>query len=45
MYAKNIRPSVTIESWAPGTLKLASEARDENEPTKRADFCSIFLQN
>ena len=30
--------SVTIESRALGALKLASEARDENVPAKRADF-------
>ena len=30
--------SATIESHALGTLKLASEARDENVPAKRADF-------
>ena len=30
--------SATIESRARGALKLASEARDENVPAKRADF-------
>ena len=30
--------SATIKSRALGALKLASEARDENVPTKRADF-------
>ena len=30
--------SATIESRALGALKLASEARDENVPAKRADF-------
>ena len=30
--------SATIESRAPGALKLAREARDENVPAKRADF-------
>ena len=30
--------SATIKSRAIGALKLASEARDENVPAKRADF-------
>ena len=30
--------SATIKSRALGALKLASEARDENVPAKRADF-------
>ena len=30
--------SATIELRALGALKLASEARDENVPAKRADF-------
>ena len=30
--------SATIESRAVGALKLASEARNENVPAKRADF-------
>ena len=48
MYAKSTRPSAkrevqkersaTIKSRALGALKLASEARDENVPEKRADF-------
>ena len=32
--------SATIESRALGALKLASEARNENVPAKRADFFS-----
>ena len=53
MHAKSTRPSAkrevqkersaTIESRALGSLKLASEARDENVPAKRADFFSIRL--
>ena len=38
--------SATIELRALGALKLASEARDENVPAKRADFLnliSVFL--
>ena len=35
---KNGAQSATIESRALGALKLASEARDENVPSKRADF-------
>ena len=54
MYAESTRPSAkcevrkngarsaTIKSRALGALKLASEARDENVPAKRADF---FLLN
>ena len=34
--------SATIKSRAQGALKLASEARDENVPAKRADF---FIYN
>ena len=34
--------SATIKSRALGALKLASEARDENVPAKRADFL-IFV--
>ena len=34
--------SATIESRALGALKLASEARNENVPAKRADFFSNF---
>ena len=30
--------SATIKSRTLGALKLASEARDENVPAKRADF-------
>ena len=30
--------SATIKSRALGALKLASEARDDNVPAKRADF-------
>ena len=30
--------SATNESRAPGALKFASEAHDENVPAKRADF-------
>ena len=44
MYAKNIRSSATIESRAIGALKLASEARGENVPAKRADFL-FFLSS
>ena len=56
MYAKSTRPSAkrevqkersaTIESRALGALKLASEARDENVPAKRADFflSQMFLK-
>ena len=53
MYAKSIRPSAkrevqkersaTIEPRALGALKLASEARDENVPAKRADFFSFQM--
>ena len=35
---KNGARSATIKSRALGALKLASEARDENVPAKRADF-------
>ena len=43
--------SATIKSRALGALKLASEARDENVPAKRADFlisfynfiCNVYL--
>ena len=38
---KNGARSATIKSRAPGALKLASEARDENMPAKRADFFKI----
>ena len=34
-------PCATIESRALGALKLASEARNENVPAKRADFFSL----
>ena len=34
--------SATIESRALGALKLASEARNENVPAKRADFFKLF---
>ena len=34
--------SAKIEPRALGTLKLASEARDENVPAKRADFLMYF---
>ena len=34
--------SATIKSRALGAFKLASEARDENVPVKRADFFSLF---
>ena len=37
--------SATIESRALGALKLASEARDENVPAKRADFFIYFREN
>ena len=46
---KNGARSAKIKSRALGALKLASEARDENVPAKRADFffqkhqkCSYF---
>ena len=35
--------SATIESRALGALKLASEARVENVPAKRADFFLLFF--
>ena len=35
---KNGARSATIESRALGAIKLASEARNENVPAKRADF-------
>ena len=35
--------SATIESRALGALKLASEARNENVPAKRADFFSFSI--
>ena len=35
---KNGARSATIESRTLGALKLASEARNENVPAKRADF-------
>ena len=35
---KNGARSATIELRALGALKLASEARNENVPAKRADF-------
>ena len=35
--------SATIESRALGALKLAREARNENVPAKRADFCNYFF--
>ena len=35
--------SATIESRALGALKLASEARDENVPAKRADFYILIM--
>ena len=38
---KNGARSATIESRALGALKLASEARNENVPAKRADFYII----
>ena len=38
---KNGARSVTIESRALGALKLASEARNENVPAKRADFFNV----
>ena len=34
--------SATIESRALGALKLASQARNENVPAKRADFFYSF---
>ena len=34
--------SATIESRALGALKLASEARNENVPAKRADFFNLI---
>ena len=37
---KNGARSATIKSRAPGALKLARAARDENVPVKRADFFS-----
>ena len=42
---KNGARSAMIKSRALGALKLASEARDENVPAKRADFfiCFYFL--
>ena len=42
---KNGARSATIESRVLGALKLASEARNENVPAKRADFFILFLQN
>ena len=36
--SKNGARSATIKSRALGALKLASGARDENVPAKRADF-------
>ena len=49
MYTENRARSVTIESRALGVLKLASEARDENVPAKRADFfnklCNTLAKN
>ena len=39
---KNGGRSATIESRALGALKLASEARNENVPAKRADFFYYF---
>ena len=54
MYAESRRPSAkrevqkkkarsaTIESRTLGALKLASEARDENVPARRADFFFFF---
>ena len=38
---RNGARSATIELRALGALKLASEARDENVPAKRADFFII----
>ena len=35
--------SAKIKSRALGALKLASEARDENVPAKRADFLSFKI--
>ena len=35
---KNGARSATVKSLALGALKLASEARHENVPAKRADF-------
>ena len=40
---KNGARSATIESRALGALKLASEARNENVPAKRADFFPCFF--
>ena len=37
-FRKNGARSATIELRALGALKLASEARNENVPAKRADF-------
>ena len=34
--------SATIELSALGAIKFVSEARDENLPTKRADFCNRY---
>ena len=45
MYAKNIRPSATIESRTPGALKLASEARDENVPVTSDATLLVFTQD
>ena len=42
---KNGARSATIKSRALGALKLASEARDENVPAKRADFFEWFRTN
>ena len=42
-FRKNGARSATIESRALGALKLASEARNENVPAKRADFCFFSI--
>ena len=39
---KNGARSATIELRAPGALKLARGARNENVPAKRADFLKYF---
>ena len=42
---KNGARSATIKSRVLGALKLASEARDENVPAKRAYFLFTFSES
>ena len=44
-FRKNGARSATIKSRALGALKLSSEARHENVPAKRADFCTFSLDH